>query len=103
MPDLQQETVDLLARLVRMNTVNPPGNERPLQELLADRLRDASFDVSLVGRTEQRPNLVHCDELINEGGGAVLPYGDERLHPVCVAEKGVFRFTVTAEGVAGHA
>jgi acetylornithine deacetylase/succinyl-diaminopimelate desuccinylase-like protein len=206
MPDLQQETVDLLARLVRVNTVNPPGNERPLQELLADRLRDESFDVRLVGRTEQRPNLVarlrgaqegpvlcllshvdtvladpsewqrdpwsgevvdgelwgrgsvdmksqtaaevvaavslaregwrpargdllvvatvdeetgggegavwlcenhpdlvRCDEVLNEGGGAVLPYGDERLHPVCVAEKGVFRFTLTAEGIAGHA
>jgi acetylornithine deacetylase/succinyl-diaminopimelate desuccinylase-like protein len=206
MPDLQQETVDLLARLVRLNTVNPPGNERPAQELLADRLRDQSFDVRLVGRTEQRPNLVarlrgaepgpvfcllshvdtvladpaawqrdpwsgdvvdgelwgrgsvdmksqtaaevvaavslaregwrpargdllvvgtvdeetgggegavwlcenhpdlvRCDELLNEGGGAVLPYGEERLRGVCVAEKGVFRFTVTAEGVAGHA
>jgi acetylornithine deacetylase/succinyl-diaminopimelate desuccinylase-like protein len=206
MPDLQQETVDLLARLVRLNTVNPPGDERTLQELLADRLRDESFDVALVGRTEERPNLVarlrgaepgptlcllshvdtvladpaewqrdpwsgkvvdgelwgrgsvdmksqtaaevvaavslaregwrpargdllvvttvdeetgggdgavwlcenhpdlvRCDELLNEGGGAVLPYGGERLHPVCIAEKGVFRFTITAEGVAGHA
>ncbi|HSD79606.1 MAG TPA: M20/M25/M40 family metallo-hydrolase, partial [Solirubrobacteraceae bacterium] len=52
---------------------------------------------------EHHPDLVRCDELLNEGGGAVLPYGDERLHGVCVAEKGVFRFTLTAEGVAGHA
>jgi acetylornithine deacetylase/succinyl-diaminopimelate desuccinylase-like protein len=206
MPDLQQATIDLLSRLVRLNTVNPPGDERPAQELLGKLLRDAGFEVHLVGRTEQRPNLVarlrgaqegpvlcllshvdtvlahrdewqrdpwsgdvvdgelwgrgsvdmksqtaaeviaavslardgwrpargdllvvatadeetgggdgavwlcehhpdlvRCDELLNEGGGAVLPYGDERLHGVCVAEKGVFRFTLTAAGVAGHA
>jgi acetylornithine deacetylase/succinyl-diaminopimelate desuccinylase-like protein len=46
---------------------------------------------------------VRCDELVNEGAGAVIPYGDERLHGVCVAEKGVFRFTLTTAGVAGHA
>jgi len=206
MPDLQDETTDLLARLVRLKTVNPPGDERALQELLAELLRDASFDVRLVGRTQARPNLVarlrgarrgrvlcllshvdtvladstewqrdpwsgevvdgelwgrgsvdmksqtaaevvaavslaregwrpdsgdllivttvdeetgggegaiwlcenhpdlvRCDELLNEGGGAVLPYGGERLRGVCVAEKGVFRFTLTASGVAGHA
>ncbi|HSD75881.1 MAG TPA: M20/M25/M40 family metallo-hydrolase, partial [Solirubrobacteraceae bacterium] len=206
MEDLQLQTAELLGRLVRCNTVNPPGAERPAQELLAGLLQDASFDVRLVGRTAERPNLVarlrgaregpvlalishvdtvladpaewrrdpwsgevvdgflwgrgavdmksqtaaevvaalslardgwrpargdllivatadeetgggegavwlcehhpdlvRCDELLNEGGGAVLPYGDERLHGVCVAEKGVFRFTLTAEGVAGHA
>jgi acetylornithine deacetylase/succinyl-diaminopimelate desuccinylase-like protein len=206
MPDLQLQTAALLSRLVRLNTVNPPGDERPAQQLLGDLLQDAGFDVHLVGRTEQRPNLVarlrgaepgpvlgllshvdtvladpaewrrdpwsgevvdgelwgrgsvdmksqtaaevtaavslaragwrpargdllvvatadeetggaegavwlcenhpdlvRCDELLNEGGGAVLPYGEERLHPVCVAEKGVFRFTLTAGGVAGHA
>ena len=29
-----QEATELLAELLRINTVNPPGNERPLQELL---------------------------------------------------------------------
>jgi acetylornithine deacetylase/succinyl-diaminopimelate desuccinylase-like protein len=33
----------------------------------------------------------------------VFPYGGERLYGVSVAEKGVFRFVVTTEGVAGHA
>ena len=32
--DLQQETTDTLSRLVRFNTVNPPGNERPALEYL---------------------------------------------------------------------
>jgi acetylornithine deacetylase/succinyl-diaminopimelate desuccinylase-like protein len=56
--DLERETSELLADLVRLNTVNPPGNERPAQELLAGLLRDAGFEVDLLGRTEERPNLV---------------------------------------------
>ena len=43
---------------MRFNTVNPPGDERPAQELLAGMLRDAGFEVELLGRTEERPNLV---------------------------------------------
>ncbi|HEX7297474.1 MAG TPA: M20/M25/M40 family metallo-hydrolase [Solirubrobacteraceae bacterium] len=204
--DLERETTQLLAALVRLNTVNPPGNERPAQELLAGILGGAGFEVELLGRTEARPNLVarlrgqadgptlcllshvdtvladpadwqrdpwsgdvvdgelwgrgaqdmksqtaaevvaavalarsgwrpargdllvvsaadeetgggegadwltethpeavRCDWLINEGAGTVFPFGDERLYAVCVAEKGVFRFTLTTDGVAGHA
>jgi acetylornithine deacetylase/succinyl-diaminopimelate desuccinylase-like protein len=204
--DLERETTELLQQLVRLNTVNPPGNERPPQELLAARLRDAGFEVDLYGRTEERPNLVarlrggadgptlcllshvdtvladpsewqrdpwsgdvvdgelwgrgaqdmksqtaaevvaslalahagwrpargdllvvsvadeetgggegaewltehhpdavRCDMLLNEGAGNVFPFGDERVYGVCVAEKGVFRFTLTTDGVAAHA
>jgi acetylornithine deacetylase/succinyl-diaminopimelate desuccinylase-like protein len=204
--DLERETTELLQRLVRTNTVNPPGNERPAQEHLAKLLADAGFEVELLGRTDERPNLVarlrgtgdgptlcllshvdtvladpgewqrdpwsgdvvdgvlwgrgaqdmksqtaaevtaaialarsgwrpahgallvvavvdeetgggegamwltehhpdavRCDMLLNEGAGDVFPFGDERVYGVCVAEKGVFRFTVTTEGVAGHA
>src|SRR3954462_12363044 len=204
--DLERETTELLQRLVRFDTVNPPGNERPAQELLAGMLRDAGFEVELLGRTEERPNLVarlrgagdgptlcllshvdtvladpsewqrdpwsgglvdgegwgrgaqdmksqtaaegaaglgladagwrpargdllvivvvdeetggedgaiwlcenhpdlvRCDYLPNEGGGTVIPHGDERLYGVCTAEKGVFRFSLTTRGAAGHA
>jgi acetylornithine deacetylase/succinyl-diaminopimelate desuccinylase-like protein len=204
--DLESETTELLQQLVRLDTVNPPGNERPAQELLAARLRDAGFEVDLYGRTEERPNLVarlrgaadgptlcllshvdtvladpsewqrdpwsgdvvdgelwgrgaqdmksqtaaevvaalalardgwrpprgdllvvsvvdeetgggegaewltenqpdavRCDMLLNEGAGTVFPFGDERVYGVCVAEKGVFRFTLTTDGVAAHA
>lgn len=203
---LQAQATDLLARLLRINTVNPPGDELPAQELLAGVLRAAGFEVTLVGRTPSRPNLVarlrgaaegptlcllshvdtvlahaeewqrdpwsgdevdgvlwgrgaldmksqtvaeviaavslagegwrpargdllvvcvvdeetggkdgaiwlcenhpdlvRCDFLVNEGGGAVIPYDGGRLYGVCVAEKGVFRFDVTTFGVAGHA
>jgi acetylornithine deacetylase/succinyl-diaminopimelate desuccinylase-like protein len=204
--DLERETTELLQLLVRTNTVNPPGNERPAQERLAKLLADAGFDVELLGRTDERPNLVarlrgasdgptlcllshvdtvladagawqrdpwsgdvvdgmlwgrgaqdmksqtaaevtaaislarsgwrpahgallvvvvadeetggsegamwltehhpdavRCDLLLNEGAGTVFPYGDDRVYGVCVAEKGVFRFTVTTDGVAAHA
>jgi acetylornithine deacetylase/succinyl-diaminopimelate desuccinylase-like protein len=206
MIDLQQETTHVLQRLIRFNTVNPPGNERDAQEYLAGYLESAGFDVELLGRTEARPNLVarlrgdadgptlcllshvdtvlatpsewqrdpwsgdvadgflwgrgaidmksqtaaevaaaaslarsgwrpargellvvvvvdeetgggdgaiwltethpdkvRCDLLLNEGGGSVIPYNGTRVYGVCIAEKGVFRFTVTTEGVAGHA
>jgi len=46
---------------------------------------------------------VRCDMLLNEGGGAVFEYGGARRYGVCCAEKGVFRFTLTTDGVAGHA
>jgi acetylornithine deacetylase/succinyl-diaminopimelate desuccinylase-like protein len=53
--------------------------------------------------TKEHPEKVRCDLLVNEGGGAVFEYGGRRHYGVCCAEKGVFRFTVTTRGVAGHA
>src|SRR3954454_6239477 len=55
---LQREAVEVLQRLVRINTVNPPGNERPAQEDLATLLGPAGFEVELVGPDPERPNLV---------------------------------------------
>ena len=53
--------------------------------------------------TENHPELVRCDYLLNEGAGTLVPFGDERLYPVCIAEKGVFRFTLRTTGRAAHA
>jgi acetylornithine deacetylase/succinyl-diaminopimelate desuccinylase-like protein len=53
--------------------------------------------------TEERPDLARCDWLVNEGGGAAMPFGDRRLHGVCCAEKGTFRFAIRTTGKAGHA
>ncbi|HEX4363219.1 MAG TPA: M20/M25/M40 family metallo-hydrolase [Solirubrobacteraceae bacterium] len=203
---LQQETTELLQRLIRCNTVNPPGNERVVQEGLAAELRAVGFEVDLLGAVPERPNLVarlrgradgpvlcllshvdtvlatasdwthdpwsgdladgcvwgrgaldmksqtaaevaaalslarsgwrpargdllvvavvdeevggelgaiwicdehpdkvRCDYLLNEGAGAHFPYDGERYYGVCVAEKGVFRFKLTTDGIAGHA
>jgi acetylornithine deacetylase/succinyl-diaminopimelate desuccinylase-like protein len=207
MADLEAETADVLAKLIRFDTVNPPGDERELQEWLAAYLEDAGLvcellaaeaasrpnlvarlrgagdgpalgylshvdtvlaepadwrhdpwsgeihDGFLWGRgaidmksqtaaevvaaahlarqgwrpergelkifsvvdeetggrlgakwlCEQRPDLARVDWLLNEGAGAVIPYGDRRLYGVCCAEKGTFRFSVRARGRAGHA
>ena len=53
--------------------------------------------------TQTHPEKVRCDLLVNEGGGAVFEYEGRRRYGVCCAEKGVFRFTVSTGGVAGHA
>ena len=46
---------------------------------------------------------MRCDIVVNEGAGEVFEYDGRRVYGVCVAEKGVFRFTLTTEGRAGHA
>jgi acetylornithine deacetylase/succinyl-diaminopimelate desuccinylase-like protein len=52
---------------------------------------------------KNHPEKVRCDLLLNEGGGEVFEYRGKRYYGVCCAEKGVFRFTVITDGVAGHA
>jgi acetylornithine deacetylase/succinyl-diaminopimelate desuccinylase-like protein len=53
--------------------------------------------------TEERADLARVDYLLNEGAGAVMPYGERRLYGVCVAEKGTFRFNLRTSGLAAHA
>jgi acetylornithine deacetylase/succinyl-diaminopimelate desuccinylase-like protein len=210
-----KEAEELLSRLIGFDTVNPPGNERPAQEYLAEHLSAVGFECELLGAEPGRPNLiarlradgappsdepvgdgpglcylghvdtvlanpdewthdpwsgevidgflwgrgaldmksqvaaeiaaaaslarsgwrpelgelliaavvdeetggslgaewitkthpekVRCDLLVNEGGGEFFEYGGRRFYGVCCAEKGVFRFKVTTDGVAGHA
>lgn len=207
-PDLQDETAEVLARLIAFDTVNPPGQEREALEWLAGYLSDGGLDCELhcavpgrpnlvarlagrdgaggptlgylshidtvladpadwthdpwggevhdgflygrgsldmksqtaaeavaavalarAGRrpehgelklfcvsdeetggllgakwlTEEHPDAARCDFLLNEGGGSVIPFLGRRLYGVSTAEKGTFRFKVTARGVAGHA
>jgi acetylornithine deacetylase/succinyl-diaminopimelate desuccinylase-like protein len=52
---------------------------------------------------EQMTERVRCDFVVNEGGGDSFDFGDRRLYLVETAEKGVFRFTLTTTGRAGHA
>jgi acetylornithine deacetylase/succinyl-diaminopimelate desuccinylase-like protein len=52
---------------------------------------------------EQMPDRVRCDVVVNEGGGDSFEFDGKRLYLVEVAEKGVFRFTLTTHGRAGHA
>ncbi len=57
-PGLGAEAVDLLQRLIRIDTTNPPGNEREAQEILAAELGDAGFECELLAAEPERPNLV---------------------------------------------
>jgi acetylornithine deacetylase/succinyl-diaminopimelate desuccinylase-like protein len=77
----------------------------PGRELLIVAVVDEETGGSLGAQwiTRNHPQKVRCDLLVNEGGGAVFEYGGKRRYGVCCAEKGVFRFTVTTDGVAGHA
>ena len=53
---------------------------------------------------EQHPDRVRCDMVVNEGARRGLIEFDGRRHyGVCAGEKGVFRFTLTTSGTAGHA
>ena len=70
--DLQDEAVEVLARLVRFRTVNPPGDERACQEWLAGYLSDAGLEVDLCGPEPERPSLVA--RLPGADDGPVLGY-----------------------------
>jgi acetylornithine deacetylase/succinyl-diaminopimelate desuccinylase-like protein len=55
---LRDEAVDLLRRLLRLNTVNPPGNETIAAELLREYLEASGVEVALYARSPERANLV---------------------------------------------
>jgi len=60
-------------------------------------------DVGAQWLTKNHPEKVRCDMLLNEGGGPAFEYQGRRRYGVCCAEKGIFRFQLTAHGAAGHA
>jgi acetylornithine deacetylase/succinyl-diaminopimelate desuccinylase-like protein len=55
---LRGEAVELLQRLLRLNTVNPPGNETLAAEVLRDYLAANGIESQLYARTPERANLV---------------------------------------------
>ena len=67
---LGAEAVGILQRLIRADTVNPPGNERALQEELAAMLTEAGFECELLAAEPERTNLVA--RLRGEGEGPTL-------------------------------
>jgi acetylornithine deacetylase/succinyl-diaminopimelate desuccinylase-like protein len=69
--------------------------------LTADEEAGAEFGAQWL--CEQHPDRVRADIVVNEGAGEVFEYDGRRIYSVCVAEKGVFRFTLSAHGRAGHA
>ena len=55
---LQAEVLDLTRALIRLDTSNPPGNETPAAELLADYLGSAGVECELIGANPARLNLI---------------------------------------------
>jgi acetylornithine deacetylase/succinyl-diaminopimelate desuccinylase-like protein len=55
---LRDEVTALLQALVRLDTVNPPGNETLAAELLRDYLARNGVEATLLGRVPERMNLV---------------------------------------------
>lgn len=203
---LGKEAAELLGELIKLNTVNPPGNETQAADLLAQTLSDAGFECELLETEPGRPSLlarlrgeaegptltllghtdtvtadpadwtfdpwagdissgevrgrgaqdmkgqvaaevaaaaslgrdgwrpsrgelliaavadeetggslgarwlcsehrdkVRSDFVINEGGGGAFEVSGKRFYPLCLGEKGVFRFKVKTAGEAGHA
>ena len=78
-----------------------PANGHLKLVFVAD--EETGGDVGAAWITSEHPDKVRCDYLINEGGGEVFEYAGRRLYGVCCAEKGIFRFAITAHGTAGHA
>jgi acetylornithine deacetylase/succinyl-diaminopimelate desuccinylase-like protein len=56
--DLWQRPAELLQRLIRFDTTNPPGNERECIAFIEGLLRDAGIESRLFAREPDRPNLV---------------------------------------------
>lgn len=55
---LRDEVTGLLQELIRVDTVNPPGNETAAAELLRHHLEPLGVECSLYGRVPERVNLV---------------------------------------------
>jgi acetylornithine deacetylase/succinyl-diaminopimelate desuccinylase-like protein len=55
---LRDETVELLQELIRLDTVNPPGNETLAAELLRDYLAGNGVESELFAKVPERANLV---------------------------------------------
>ena len=56
--DLERRATELLRRLIRFNTVNPPGDEAAAQDFLRELLQAAGFECELLSAVEGRPNLI---------------------------------------------
>jgi acetylornithine deacetylase/succinyl-diaminopimelate desuccinylase-like protein len=55
---VRTEVTELLRQLLRLDTVNPPGNETRAAELLRAYLEDAGVECELYARIPERANLV---------------------------------------------
>src|SRR5687768_12807038 len=89
------DALDLLRRLVRFETVNPPGAERECVGWVEGLLRDAGIETRIVAKDPDRPNLVarlpgrgSSPPLLLQGHVDVVPVaGQDWTHPPFGAEE----------------
>jgi acetylornithine deacetylase/succinyl-diaminopimelate desuccinylase-like protein len=67
---LRDEVVELLGELIRLDTVNPPGNETAAAELLRDYLGESGVASELYAKVPERANLVA--RLSGRGGPSLV-------------------------------
>src|SRR5215212_6615491 len=90
---LHERPAELLQRLLRFDTTNPPGHERACIEWIAERVRGAGIEPTLLAKEDGRPNLLarlpgrgeappflmqgHADVVPAEGTWSREPFGGE--------------------------
>jgi acetylornithine deacetylase/succinyl-diaminopimelate desuccinylase-like protein len=91
--DVSTRPVELLQRLIRFDTTNPPGNERECVDWIAGVLRDAGVEPRILAKDPARPNLIarlpgagsasplllqgHVDVVPAKGDWSKPPFGGE--------------------------
>ena len=85
---LRDRPVELLQRLIRFDTTNPPGAERACIEWIAGVLRDAGFDPLILAKDPERPSVVArlagrglAPALLLQGHVDVVPATGTWSHP----------------------
>jgi acetylornithine deacetylase/succinyl-diaminopimelate desuccinylase-like protein len=57
-PALHERPAELLQRLIRFDTSNPPGNERACIEWIADLVREVGIEPRILAKDPERSNLI---------------------------------------------
>ena len=55
---IEREAVDLLKEYLRIDTTNPPGNERKAIEFLKRFLKNEGLEAAVMGKNSERANLI---------------------------------------------
>lgn len=93
-PDYEAEALQLLVSLLRLDTSNPPGNERPAAELCAEWLRRDGLEPEFLEAAPRRTNLVcrlrgtgEAPPLMLTAHLDVVPPGEGWTHPPFAGEE----------------
>ena len=78
-----------------------PGSGELLLVITAD--EEVGGGLGAQWLSEQHPDKVRADFIVNEGGGDRVEVGERRAYTLSVGEKGIFRLRLRAHGQAGHA